>query len=189
MSREVDQRVVQMQFDNAQFERGAQQSLNTMERLKKAINFDGAAQGLDEVGEASKRLNFDPIASGVDTIASRFSVLGIIGVTALQNITNAAVNMGKHLLASFTVDPLKQGFGEYELKMGSVQTIMASTGESIDVVNGYLDELNRYADKTIYSFSDMTANIGKFTNAGVKLEDAVLAIQGISNEAAVSRYV
>lgn len=186
MSREVDQRVVQMQFDNAQFERGAQQSLNTMERLKKAINFDGAAKGLDEVGEAGKRLNFDPIASGVETIASRFSALGIIGVTALQNITNAAVNMGKHLLASFTVDPLKQGFGEYELKMGSVQTIMASTGESIEVVNGYLDELNRYADKTIYSFSDMTSNIGKFTNAGVKLEDAVLAIQGISNEAAVS---
>lgn len=186
MSREVDQRVVQMQFDNAQFERGAQTSLKTMEQLKKSMNFEGGAKGLDEVGNAARRLSLGSIADGVSELANRFSTLGIIGVTALQNITNSVINMGKHLLASFTVDPLKQGFGEYELKMGSVQTIMASTGESIEVVNGYLDELNHYADKTIYSFSDMTANIGKFTNAGVKLEDAVLAIQGISNEAAVS---
>ena len=122
----------------------------------------------------------------MESVASKFSTLGIIGVTALQNITNSAINAGKRILESLTIAPIRQGLEEYELKMGSVQTIMASTGESLDTVNKYLEELNKYADKTIYSFSDMTSNIGKFTNAGVKLEDAVKAIQGISNEAAVS---
>ena len=122
----------------------------------------------------------------VDTVKERFSALEVMAVTALANITNSAVNTGKQMLNSLTVEPIKQGFGEYELKLDSVQTIMASTGESLETVNGYLQELNTYADKTIYSFSDMTSSIGKFTNSGVKLEDAVKAIQGISNEAAVS---
>lgn len=90
------------------------------------------------------------------------------------------------MLAAFTIDPIKSGFDEYELKMGSIQTIMASTGESLDVVNQKLDELNTYSDRTIYSFADMTENIGKFTNAGVNLDDAVAAIQGVANVAAVS---
>ena len=98
-------------------------------------------------------------------------------MTTLANITNSAVNAGKRMLAAFTIDPIRTGFNEYELKMGSIQTIVASTGESLDVVNQKLDALNTYSDKTIYSFSDMTQNIGKFTNAGVKLDDAVAAIQ------------
>ena len=110
----------------------------------------------------------------------------MVAKRVLENITDSAVNAGKQMLNSLTLEPVKQGFSEYELKLDSVQTIMASTGESLETVNGYLQELNTYADKTIYSFSDMTASIGKFTNSGVKLEDAVKAIQGISNEAAVS---
>jgi hypothetical protein len=126
------------------------------------------------------------LGSAVEVVSSKFSALGVMAVTALVNITNSAINAGKQLLHSLTIAPITQGFQEYELKMGSVQTIMASTGESLETVNKYLQELNEYSDKTIYSFSDMTTNIGKFTNAGVKLEDAVKAIQGISNEAAVS---
>ncbi|WP_290095370.1 tape measure protein, partial [Bacteroides acidifaciens] len=109
-----------------------------------------------------------------------------MAVTALANITNSVINTGKQMLHSLTIEPIKDGFAEYELKMGSIQTIMMSTGASLEDVNKYLNELNTYADRTIYSFADMTSNIGKFTNAGVKLEDAVMAIQGISNEAAVS---
>ena len=90
------------------------------------------------------------------------------------------------MLHSLTIEPISQGFEEYELKMGSIQTIMMSTGASLEEVNKYLQELNTYSDKTIYSFQDMTSNIGKFTNAGVGLEDAVMAIQGVSNVAAVS---
>lgn len=185
MSATIDERVVQMRFDNAQFEQNAKHTLSTLDKLKNALRLSDSANSMND---AAKNLggNFNLLSSSADAVARRFSALEIVGVTALVNIANSAVNAGKQLIKSLTVDPISQGFGEYELKMGSVQTIMASTGESIDVVNGYLEELNRYSDKTIYSFSDMTSNIGKFTNAGVKLEDAVLAIKGISNEAAVS---
>ena len=186
MSTEVDKRVVEMQFKNDQFEKGAKTSIETVEKLKKSLDFNGAADGLKNLGNNVKSISLDSLAASVDQISNRFSTMGIIGMTALQNITNSAINAGKQLLESLTIAPIKDGFREYELQMDSTQTIMASTGESLETVTRYLDELNTYADKTIYSFSDMTANIGKFTNAGVNLKSAVKAIQGISNEAAVS---
>ena len=186
MSKEVDQRVVQMRFDNQQFESGVKTTLGTLNKLKGSLNFEDSAKSLEGLNSSVKKLDFNPLAAGIETVKNRFSALEVMAVTALANITNSIVNTGKQLVSSLTIEPVKQGFGEYELKMGSVQTIMASTGESLDVVNHYLEELNTYADKTIYSFSDMTASIGKFTNAGVDLDSAVKAIQGISNEAAVS---
>ena len=186
MSETIDNRVVEMRFDNQQFESGVQTSLSTLEKLKQSLNLSGAAKGLDEVSNSAKGLDFSHLSGAVDTVRERFSALQIMGVTALANIANSAVNAGKQLVESLTIAPIKQGFDEYELKMGAVQTIMASSGASLKEVNGYLQELNTYSDKTIYSFSDMTQSIGKFTNAGVGLDDAVKAIQGISNEAAVS---
>lgn len=182
----TDNRIVQMKFENDQFERGAKQTLDTLSDLKKGLDLEGAAKGLDGIGDAAKGMELSGIAAGVEQISSRFSALGIIGVTALQNITNSAINAGKRIISALTIDPVTTGFDEYELKMGSIQTIMAGTGEDLETVNQYLAELNEYSDKTIYSFADMTQNIGKFTNAGVKLEDAVNAIKGISNAAAVS---
>ena len=167
MSDEIDRRVVEMQFRNEDFERNADKTISTLDKLKIALHLEGAA-------------------SGVEAVAAKFSALQVVGVTALANITNSAVDAGKKIVNALAIEPITAGFSEYELKMNSVRTIMSSTGESIETVNKYLDELNEYSDKTIYSFSDMTQNIGKFTNAGVKLEDAVMAIKGISNEAAVS---
>lgn len=182
----VDERIVRMQFDNAQFEAATRVTMQTLEKLKSALKLDKAGQAFDNVTKAAEQVDLAALQNGVNTVADRFSTLGIIGMTALQNITNAAVNAGAQMIKSLTIDPINQGFGEYELKMGSVQTIMASTGADLDTVNGYLEQLNTYADKTIYSFSDMTNSIGKFTNAGVDLDTAVKAIQGISNEAALS---
>lgn len=186
MSKTVDERVVEMRFDNKQFEQNVQTSLSTLDKLKRSLNLDGAAKGLENVNSAAKNCNMSGLTSAVETVHAKFSAFEVMAVTALANITNSIINTGKQMLHSLTVEPISQGFEEYELKMGSIQTIMMSTGASLEEVNGYLNELNTYADKTIYSFADMTSNIGKFTNAGVKLEDAVLAIQGVSNEAALS---
>lgn len=186
MSTTVDERVVEMRFDNRQFENNVQTSLSTLDKLKRSLNLDGAVKGLEGINAASKNCDMSGLSSAVQTVQARFSALEVMAVTALANITNSVINTGKQMLHSLTVEPIKQGFEEYELKMGSIQTIMMSTGASLEDVNKYLQELNTYSDKTIYSFQDMTSNIGKFTNAGVKLEDAVMAIQGISNEAAVS---
>ena len=186
MSKTVDERVVSMQFDNKNFESNVKTTMSTLDKLKKSLNLEKSAKGLENINSAAKNCNLSPMANAVESVKSKFSALEVMGITALANITNSAVNYGKRLVSAFTVDPIRTGFQEFELKMGSIQTIMASTGESLETVNKYLNELNEYSDRTIYSFSDMTSNIGKFTNAGVKLEDAVLAIKGISNEAAIS---
>lgn len=186
MSTVIDQRVAELRFDNSHFEKNVSTTMSTLDKLKEKLNLTGASKGLSDIGTAAKKIDMSGLASGVETVRARFSALEVMGVTALANITNSAVNAGKRIVKSLTIDPVTTGWNEYELKMNSVQTIMASTGASIETVNKYLNELNEYSDKTIYSFSDMTQNIGKFTNAGVALEDAVLAMKGISNEAALS---
>ena len=191
----VDEHVVKMTFDNKQFEKNAQQSLDTVEKLKSSMNFEATVKGLDKLedGVAQSNKALDSLNDSVDKIKDRFSNLGIIGVTALQNITNSVINTGKQMIKSLTITPIQSGFNEYELKMNSMKTIVASTRnefnsekEAITSVNAALNDLNKYSDETIYSFSDMTNNIGKFTNAGVKLDDAVNAIKGVSSEAALA---
>ena len=186
MNATIDERVVEMRFDNKQFEDGVQTSMSTLERLRKSLNLEGATKGLEAIDNAAKKCKMTPLSDAVDSVKVKFSAMQVVAATAIANITNSAINMGKKLVKSLTVDPISDGFKEYELKMDSVQNIMNGTGESLETVMKYLNELNTYADKTIYSFSDMTSNIGKFTNSGVKLHDAVKAIQGVSNVAAIS---
>ena len=186
MSRTVDERVVSMEFDNKRFESNVQTSLSTIEKLKQSLKFKGVSDSLSDINKSVKKTDLSPLSNAAHTVGLKFSAMYTIADQAFRNITNSAMAAGKRIASAITIDPVKTGMNEYELKMGSVQTIMASTGESLGTVNRYLEELNAYSDQTIYSFQDMTSNIGKFTNAGVKLEDAVMAIKGISNEAAIS---
>lgn len=186
MSTTIDSKVVEMRFDNRHFENNVSTTMSTLDKLKQKLNFSGATKGLENVGNAAKNVNMNGLGTAVEGVQAKFSAMQVVGVTALANITNSAVNAGKRILSALTIDPVKTGFSEYEMKMDSIKTIVNSTGRDLADVNKLLEELNEYSDQTIYSFRDMTQNIGKFTNAGVGLEDAVLAIKGISNEAAVS---
>lgn len=185
----IDQRVVEMRFDNRQFEQNVQTSLGTLDKLKQSLNLSGAAKGLESVGAAAKGIDMSPIATGVESVRSRFSALEVMAVTALANITNSAVNAGKRFAAAFTIEPVKTGLQEYETQINAIQTVLANTsskGTTLEDVNQALDTLNQYADKTIYNFTEMTRNIGTFTAAGIELDTATNAIQGIANLAAVS---
>ena len=189
MSKTIDDKVVEMRFENSQFERNAANSISTLAKLKQSLNLTGASKGLEEVNAAAGRVDMNSLGSGVSTVTAKFSALQVIGVTALANIANSAVNTGKKMISALTIDPVKSGFQEYETQINAIQTILANTqkeGTNVKIVNKALDELNTYADKTIYNFTEMTRNIGTFTAAGVKLNDSVSAIQGIANLAAVS---
>ena len=175
MSKTVDSRVVEMSFENAKFQKGIQQSTTALEKFSNDLN-KFAASG-STMGQ---------LAGAVDTIGERFTFMGDFAFRALGRIKEGILDVAQTAMRDLVIEPRMQGFNEYELKMGAIQTIMAGTGESLETVNSYLEDLNTYADKTIYSFADMTQNIGKFTNAGVKLKDAVASIQGIANLAAVS---
>ena len=189
MSTTVDERVVEMRFDNKQFEQNIQTSLSSLDKLKRSLNLEGAAKGLETVNDAAQKCNMLPLTNAVETVRVRFSALEVMAITALQNITNSALAAGKNLVSAFTIDPIKSGFEEYETQINAVQTILANTsskGTTLDQVNNALDELNHYADMTIYNFTEMTRNIGTFTAAGVDLDTSVAAIKGIANLAAVS---
>lgn len=189
MSKTVDSRVVEMQFDNSQFERNVSTTMSTLDKLKRSLKFDDSSKGLDNLSKAAKNVDMNGLGNAVENVRMRFSALEVMGVTALANITNSAVNAGKRIVSALTIDPVKSGLNEYETKMGSIQTILANTehqGTTMDDVTAALDKLNLYADKTIYNFQEMTRNIGTFTAAGVDLETSVKSIQGIANLAAVS---
>ena len=189
MSTTIDERVVEMRFDNKQFEQNVQTSLSTLDKLKQSLNLTGAAKGLEDVNSAAKSCNMTPLSNAVETVRVRFSALEVMALTALQNITNSALAAGKNIISALTIDPVKTGFQEYETQINAVQTILANTsskGTTLDQVNKALDELNHYADMTIYNFTEMTRNIGTFTAAGVDLDTSVSAIKGIANLAAVS---
>ena len=189
MSKTIDERVVSMQFDNKHFESNVQTSLSTLDKLKQRLNLTGAAKGFDNISAAARNVNMSGLGTAVETVHAKFSALEVMGVTALANITNSAVNAGKRIVSALTIDPVKTGFSEYETKINAIQTIMSNTaskGTTMEDVTRVIGELNTYADKTIYNFSEMTRNIGTFTAAGVGLEESAAAIQGIANLAAAS---
>ena len=189
MSKTIDEKVVEMRFDNKQFESNVATSMSTLEKLKRSLKLDGAAKGLEDINGAAKKVDMSGLGNGVESVSAKFSALQVIGVTALANITNSAVNAGKRMVSALTIDPVLSGFKEYETQINAVQTILANTsskGTTIDDVTAALDELNHYADLTIYNFTEMTRNIGTFTAAGIDLDTSVNAIQGIANLAAVS---
>lgn len=189
MSREVDERIVEMRFDNRNFEQNVSNTMSTLEKLKRSLKFPDASKGFENVSAAAKKIDMNALGSGVESVRLKFSALEVMAVTALSNITNSVMHTAKNMISAFTIDPIKSGFQEYETQINAVQTILANTsskGTTLDDVNAALDELNKYADLTIYNFTEMTRNIGTFTAAGIDLKTSVSAIQGIANLAAVS---
>lgn len=189
LSKTVDERVVEMRFDNKDFEKNVQTTMLTLDKFKQKLNFNGASKGLENIEKSASKVNMSGLGSAVETVQAKFSKLEVMSVTALANITNSAVNAGKRIVDALTLEPVMSGFQEYETQINAVQTILANTsskGSTLEDVNKALDELNHYADMTIYNFTEMTKNIGTFTAAGVDLDTSVSAIKGIANLAAVS---
>ena len=183
----VDERIVEMQFENRQFEKNANESISTLDKLKKALNLESAAKGFEEVEKASKGIDLSRLQDGVAAIGEKFSMMGILGITAMQRISNAAIDMGINLGKTLIgLDGISEGFSRYAEKSNHVKTIMTATGESIETVSNVLDDLNWFTDETSYRFTDMVNTMGKFTSAGVKLNVAKEAVEGIALWAAES---
>ena len=189
MSKTIDEKVVEMRFDNKQFESNVATSMSTLEKLKKSLKLDGVSKGLEKINSAAKSNNLESLGDAANTVGLRFNAMYTIADQALRNITTRVQHTAESMVKALTIDPIMSGFKEYETQINAVQTIMANTsskGTTLDQVNAALDELNKYADLTIYNFTEMTRNIGTFTAAGIDLDTSVSAIQGIANLAAVS---
>jgi tape measure domain-containing protein len=185
----IDDRIVQMQFDNAAFERKLATTIESIGKLDKSIQNVGTKNGLEQVSQSASRFHLNPISTAIESVSGKFLAMSAIAVTALATITSKAVAAGAQLVKALAIDPIIDGYKEYELQIQSIQTILSNTaqdGTNLEQVSAALDELNHYADKTIYNFSEMTRNIGMFTAAGVDLDTSVQSIKGIANLAAIS---
>ena len=184
----IDERVVSLKMNNKQFLSAIRESASSMDKLRESLKMDNAADGLRRVGEIARNTTLGDLARSAVDAASNMSVMQGIGVAALGGIGAAAIDAGKSILQQM-IQPAIDGFKEYETQINAVQTILANTsqnGTTLDEVNAALDELNSYADKTIYNFTEMTNSIGTFTVAGIGLNDATNAVKGFSNMAALS---
>lgn len=186
MARNVDERIVEMQFNNKQFESGVKESIDSLDKLKDSLELDGATKGFEKLDAAAGKVSFNPLQNGIEVVTQKFTALEIIGITALQRITNQAMATGERLIKSMTIAPITQGWDKYESKVESVQTIMNATGKEIDEVNHYLDKLIWFTNETSYDFTNMVANVGKFTSNKVDLDVAVDAMVGIANAAGLA---
>ena len=185
MSSSIDQRIVEMQFDNAQFEKGISTSLKSLDNLEKGLKLDGASKGLQSVANAANSMNFDGLQSGIYAVQQKFSALEVIGITALQRITNQAISAGEALVKSLSMDQISAGWSKYAAKTKATQTLVAQ-GNALDDVNKQMEQLNWFTDETSYNFTDMQENIAKFTATGKGLEESVTAMEGIALWAAAS---
>lgn len=211
MSTEVDKRIVRIVFDNEKFEKGISTTISSLDNLNDKLKFKGTSKSIAELGDsvttlkgkmkfddseksvkslqaAINAVSFNTLSSGIDAVKSKFSAMNVVAITAISEMTKKALHAGESITNALTIAPVKSGFEEYETQLNAVQTILANTkskGETIDTVNDALNELNTYADETIYNFTEMTRNIGTFTAAGVGLKDSVSAIKGIANLAAM----
>nr|DAX63517.1 MAG TPA: tail tape measure [Caudoviricetes sp.] len=175
-------------MNNKQFLSAIRESASSMDKLRDSLKMDNAAAGLKRVGEIARNTTLGDLARSAVDAASNMSIMQGVGIAALGGIGAAAIDAGKSILQQM-VQPAIDGFKEYETQINAVQTILANTsqnGTTLDQVNAALDELNTYADKTIYNFTEMTNSIGTFTVAGIGLEDATTAVKGFSNMAALS---
>ena len=200
MSNNVDKRVVEMQFDNKQFENGIQESVKSLDDLKKGLDLEKSAKGLEAIDRAASKIDLSRLTDAAQSVADRFSFMGNLVQNVYNRIGDAALNAivpVQNFIKALTIDPVQTGMQEYETQINAIQTILSNTrdkmtkdglsdAERLEIVNDRLDQLNHYADKTIYNFTEMTRNIGTFTAAGVELDTAVQSIQGIANLAAVS---
>ena len=186
----IDDKVVAMSFESSKFESGVNSAVNAINKLKSSLNFPGAGKGLDSISASAQKVDLNPIARAIDSIKSKFSALSVVALTVLTNIVNKAVNAGLQFAKALTLDPIVAGFHNYETQINAVQTILANTGltgkKGLAQVNSALAELNTYANKTVYNFSEMAKNIGTFTAAGVDLKTSTASIKGIANLAALS---
>lgn len=184
MSQEVDERVVEMRFDNAQFEKNVHQTMQSLEQLNGSLRLDGAEKGFEKISDASAKVGFDEMQGALDNLSGKFSAVEVMGVAALSHITRQAVDTGERLVKSLSLDQVTSGWNKYAQKTASVQTIMNATGKSIAKVNGYLSKLMWFSDETSYSFTDMTQSLGQLTASGGDIEKVIPMIMGMANATA-----
>ena len=181
MATSIDYRIVEAQFRNSNFEKNIAQSTESLERFKRSLDVDQQAKNLEKLDNAADLAGMKGLAQQVDKVADKFSAMGVIAFTALQRITNAAIDTGVSLVKSLSIDQVTAGWNKYEQKTSNVQTLVNATGKSVDEINGYLEKLMMFSDETSYDFSTMAQSLGQMVTSGGDIDHLIPMIEGIAN--------
>lgn len=184
MSASVDERIVQMKFENGQFERAAKESLGTMQKLKNGLNFEGAVKGIAEVEKSVRSFSLDAMGSAIQSVTDKFTALDAVGFRVITRLTDQAINFGKKMIASLTTDQISSGFSKYEQQTSYVQTLMNATGKTIDEIDGYLAKLMWFSDETSYGFTDMASALSQMVTVGGNIDTLTPLLMGVANATA-----
>lgn len=186
----VDQRIVEMKFNGDSFLNGVKNSLNVLKSLKEGLNnLKGGKKDINDLEDAGKKFSLSGMTKGIQDATSNLNLMKVAGLTVFTSLVHQALFAGENILKALTINPLKAGLDVYETKINAIQTILANTaseGTKLKDVTAALNQLNDYANKTVYNFGQMAKNIGTFTAAGVNLKESVASIKGIANLAALS---
>ena len=181
MATSIDYRIVEAQFRNSNFEKNIAQSTESLERFKRSLDVDQQAKSLEKLDNAADLAGMKGLAQQVDKVADKFSAMGVVAFTALQRITNAAIDTGVSLVKSLSIDQVTAGWNKYEQKTSNVQTLVNATGKSVDEINGYLEKLMMFSDETSYDFSTMAQSLGQMVTSGGDIDHLIPMIEGIAN--------
>ena len=190
MSGASDTRIVEMRFDNKNFESNVKQSMSTLDKLKKKLKLDGASKGLEEVEKKSKKIEFKDLNRSIDNVGKKFSALESIAAGVFMRIGMKAADAGIKIVKSFSVDQIASGWNRLASKTTAIQVIMSSLKDDaskftdelskMEYVEKWMEKISWFSDETSFDLPALTDGIGKLTSKAVGLEDAVTAVEGMS---------
>ena len=191
MSRTIDERIVQMTFENQEFEARAKQTTNTLGKLTELLQFKGCEAGMEGLQRSANALDFSPIRMAAEQAGKGFNALEEIAVGCFRRIGEAigsyvvgGLKQVTDLANSLTFAQLGQGFKKYDDLTSSVQTLVNSTGKSVDEIDAYLKRLMWYSDETSFGFTDMTKALGTMVSAGGDIDELIPMLMGVGNATA-----
>lgn len=168
MSTKRDYRVVEMSFDNKDFEQNVKTSLSTIQKLNNALKLDGATQGLLAVEKAIAQVTMDPILAGLDQVNDKFSALGVIGKRVLENLADSAVNAGKKIWNN-TLGQIQSGGSARALNIANAKFKLEGLGVAWEKAE---KDISQAVDGTAYGFDAAANTASQLATAGIELGDA-----------------
>lgn len=186
MSRTIDQKVVEMRFDNAQFEQNVKTSMGTLDNLKKSLNMDGATRGLENVNQAVNNMSFDKMASGIEALQNRFSTLGIIGMRVIQNLTDAAMSFVNKGL-NFVTEGIVQGGIRRAMNLENAHFQLQGLLKDETKVTAVMKNVQDAVDGTAYGLDAAAKAASQLAASGMAAgDDMFKALRGIAGVAAMT---
>lgn len=178
----IDRRIVEMKFDNGDFGKKTEQTVKNLQELEKALKLDNAGKGLAGIEEQAKHFSLDNISKNVENVSSKFSVMGAIGLSAIQNLTNAAINFGKSKIGDL-LDPIIGGGKRRSTNISNAKFQL----EGLGVAWGDVSEHISYAvNETAYGLDEAAKAAAQFVASSVPMEKMGSSLRAISGVAAMT---